>query len=180
MKSIIPIIVISIFLSSPVFAEKSLISPELTKMLLDSRNNKPNPEEVKFGWSAYEEVDELTGTFSTTIIPKGFSGFIKPVVVCSSVNREGNFAITDNDDNYKEKPISVYFRFDDDDAFIQEVISKNRFLLVLPNNFFGKNVLDKMLSGDYKIMKYRIGKNGYINKIELKNLKDLFNRSCQK
>jgi hypothetical protein len=102
-----------------------------------------------------------------------------PLVICSSDNKGGNFALRYSDYRLNDEPITLTFKFDDDEAFKQELKSKNRLFHVLPNNYFGENVLDNMLSGKYKLMRYRIGKKGLIIKIEIKSLNDLFIKTCK-
>ena len=101
-----------------------------------------------------------------------------PRIICNSDNTSGNFAINGRDFNIINRRILTTFRFDDDEAFVQELVKTNKSAYrIIPNNYFGENVLDNMLSGKYKSMKYRIGRS-HITTLDLNKIKDIFELNC--
>ncbi|MBA6390004.1 hypothetical protein H4J38_04320 [Colwellia sp. BRX10-3] len=178
MKALVTLILFSLFISYPTFVKGTALSPTLVAKLQAIEGDMESKYH-KYGWYDSRSVDELTGKFSASLSPEGAPARFTPVVICSSDNKGGNFALKNTDGYHTDEPITLTFRFDDDKAFEQELKRESYWLHVLPNNYFGENVLDNMLSGKYKLMRYRSGKDGLIIKIEIKSLNDLFIKTCK-
>ena len=190
------------FLASPVIALKPFIIEGFNALLEGSptsntsemykrhgaRTDKDSVDAIRFGWNSRSKVDQFTDVKTVTLYLAVKLPAIKSInkfALTSNIKIEcktgigAALYIPDNNYIYEDTPRDVTFRFDNGDAFKQEMLThKGEAKSVLVNTFFGNDVLSGLLGGYHTKLYYRLNDNGAVHYFPINKLKEYYAREC--